>query len=344
MKKRIQRLCVCLLALCALCLIACENSDYGAADGSDLPADTPYVLEFTSNGDGTCYVSAIITNPSYRSAFVVEIPEISPDGDSVTAVRCGTFASNLPAMLTEADFAEIQAALEQRVNEGKMDAFFKAKLESYFARQALESKTTLQAKEDLIAKYPITEHVNIYVLAEDLTAAEKRFVAATLFENAGYTASDCTADLQNLRNTAPNEEILATLPQLPEVVRSGEYITEIQLPSSVTEIDLSLYSSCIGLEKLDLPSCITSIGENAFAYTPLKTVTLPAALTEIGACAFSGCDALTSVTFADAADWHVTEIVPETGEHRIDETVSVADPAQNAEALSKTYCDATWSR
>ena len=45
------------------------------------------VLLFESNGDGTCRVIGV----SDKTMQEIEIPEISPDGDSVTAIAKGAF-------------------------------------------------------------------------------------------------------------------------------------------------------------------------------------------------------------------------------------------------------------
>lgn len=55
-------------------------TDNGGAQGES-------VLIFESKGDGTCAVVGV----SKKQASVIEIPEISPDGDTVTAIATGAF-------------------------------------------------------------------------------------------------------------------------------------------------------------------------------------------------------------------------------------------------------------
>ena len=54
-----------------------------------LAENKPYSLEFTSNGDGTCYVSKLYLNNQYQTAFDIVIPEKSPAGDVVTGIQWG---------------------------------------------------------------------------------------------------------------------------------------------------------------------------------------------------------------------------------------------------------------
>ena len=43
-----------------------------------------YYISYTSNGDGTCFVSGIVVK---EAGVDVKIPKKSPDGDTVTAVK-----------------------------------------------------------------------------------------------------------------------------------------------------------------------------------------------------------------------------------------------------------------
>ena len=109
------------------------------------------------------------------------------------------------------------------------------------------------------------------------------------------------------------------------VIRSGaflacQYITSIQIPSSVTTIGSSAFSQCTFLESAVMSDSVTSIGESAFfgcgkltsvtlssnlnaiptscfeSCESLESITIPESVTSIGNLAFYGCYALTSVT------------------------------------------------
>ena len=74
-------------------------------------------------------------------------------------------------------------------------------------------------------------------------------------------------------------------------------LTNLILPSSVTEIGWGAFDGCSGLTSLTLPSGVTSIGVYAFyGCSGLTSLTLPSSVTSIDAYAFQGCSGLTSLT------------------------------------------------
>ena len=74
-------------------------------------------------------------------------------------------------------------------------------------------------------------------------------------------------------------------------------LTNLTLPSGVTEIGDFAFRNCKGLTSLTLPSGVTKIGRCAFwdCYG-LTSLTLPSGVTEIGYDAFKDCYGLTSLT------------------------------------------------
>ena len=73
-------------------------------------------------------------------------------------------------------------------------------------------------------------------------------------------------------------------------------LTNLILPSSVTEIGGAAFRGCSGLTNLTIPSSITSIAESTFrGCSGLTSLTIPSSVTEIGYSAFSGCSGLTSL-------------------------------------------------
>ena len=74
-------------------------------------------------------------------------------------------------------------------------------------------------------------------------------------------------------------------------------LTNLILPSSVTEIGWGAFDGCSGLTSLTLPSGVTSIGNDAFyGCSGLTSLTIPSGVTSIGKWAFYGCSGLTSLT------------------------------------------------
>ncbi len=70
-------------------------------------------------------------------------------------------------------------------------------------------------------------------------------------------------------------------------------ITEITVPSSITEIGNGAFSNCMGLKKIVFEGSNCSFGTHVFSYcTNLSEITLPSALKEIPKNTFYGCKAL----------------------------------------------------
>ena len=73
-------------------------------------------------------------------------------------------------------------------------------------------------------------------------------------------------------------------------------LTNLTLPSSVTEIGHYAFGGCSGLTSLTLPSSVTEIGLYAFlGCSGLTSLSFPSGITSIGYNAFSGCSGLTSI-------------------------------------------------
>lgn len=74
-------------------------------------------------------------------------------------------------------------------------------------------------------------------------------------------------------------------------------LTSINIPSSVTSISRSAFQNCSSLTSINIPNSVTSIGEFAFELcSNLTSVTIPSSVTSIGTGAFGSCSSLTSVT------------------------------------------------
>lgn len=79
-------------------------------------------------------------------------------------------------------------------------------------------------------------------------------------------------------------------------------LQKVTLPSAITSIGASAFRYCTGLIDLTLPYGVTDIGREAFQYCmALTSITIPAYVTGIGYNSFRGCSGLTSVIFAENA-------------------------------------------
>lgn len=81
----------------------------------------------------------------------------------------------------------------------------------------------------------------------------------------------------------------------------GTGITSIELPTSLTIIDMFAFCNCTTLTSITIPGSVTSIGKYAFkGCAGLVSVTLPDSVTSIRQNAFQNCTGLISVTFPDS--------------------------------------------
>ncbi len=81
----------------------------------------------------------------------------------------------------------------------------------------------------------------------------------------------------------------------------NELVTDVVIPSTVTEINAYAFYNCTSLTSITILNGVTSIGNHAFEYcTSLTSITIPNGVTSIGSSAFCGCTSLESVTIPDS--------------------------------------------
>ena len=80
---------------------------------------------------------------------------------------------------------------------------------------------------------------------------------------------------------------------------NGNKITDLVIPSSITELKNYAFIGCSGLTSVTIPNSVTSIGNQAFYNcTGLTNLTIPNSVTSIGDAAFAACTGLTSIVVA----------------------------------------------
>lgn len=75
-----------------------------------------------------------------------------------------------------------------------------------------------------------------------------------------------------------------------------ESITKVIISDGVTRIASLAFSQCSNLESITIPDSVKSIGECAFIFSGISSITIPASVTYIELSAFMDCENFTSIT------------------------------------------------
>ena len=74
-------------------------------------------------------------------------------------------------------------------------------------------------------------------------------------------------------------------------------IEEVEIPDTVTEIEIYAFHNFMKVKEINLPNSVTSIGDKAFEYCDsLSSITIPNSVTSIGERTFFYCSNLTNIT------------------------------------------------
>lgn len=149
--------------------------------------------------------------------------------------------------------------------------------------------------------------------------------SVTLIKNNAFT--DCTA-LRSVKLGSGLTRISAS------VFDRCIALEEIVLPDSLIEL-FPAFVGCTSLKHIEIPDKVTELYPDTFmGCTQLASVTLGKGMRKIAYHAFEDCPALTSIIFADAANWGYGDpATPEAALVPIDAEI-LADPAQAATLLT----------
>ena len=272
----------------------------------------PYKIAYVSNGDGTCYVSKIITNPLYEEYYTLEIPETSPDGDKVTAIKSSGFLGSLIApMMLEEDFESyIKKPLLKLF--GDEDNFYFKQFMSYWQLKGLEYCSTEEVRKELISHYPIVQYENIYVFDPIVTPVEVakreddiRLYIPEFTPEQAYMLMEKMMTLSVQKRVNNSGSMKAAF---EAHTGGGTMIQKIILPDTLEYIGSHAFAGCSSVGYIDIPDGVMFIGDHAFACCEsLVDIDIPQGVTEIKKGTYMGCHNLVNLVIPN----HIVSIEAE---------------------------------
>lgn len=137
---------------------------------------------------------------------------------------------------------------------------------------------------------------------------DKAFQGCVSLRTLNFNAVSCS-DFSSVYNNRPFYKLdISTInigdsvQVIPAYFAVGlKYLTNIEIPHSVTLIGDNAFSDCSGLTNFNLSNSVTKIGDHAFSYcTGLTNVIIPNSVTDIGDYVFSYCSNLSSIAIPNS--------------------------------------------
>jgi hypothetical protein len=295
-----------------------------AVEWDPFPDEPMYTegLDFTSNGDGTCYVSGIGT----CTDAVVTIPRVSPAGDRVTGIGDSAFfcCYSLQSIIILDNVTDISqkafGGCTSLTNVVIPDSITRIADHTFSYCTALKSISIPDRVTSIgqMAFRNCTSLTSLNIPKSVKNIGEHAFLYSCNFSKisvesgnpAYHSNGNCLID------TASKTLLLgcrnSIIPTNGSITHIGEYafanvknLNCIVIPDSVTSIGKAAFLRCSGLTSITIPDSVSSIGDSAFCYcSDLKRINIPSGITTIEQSAFCGCSSLTSIVIPD----HVTSI------------------------------------
>ena len=149
------------------------------------------------------------------------------------------------------------------------------------------------------------------ILPESLTSMGYQMIEGTAISSITIpkNVSSCSSTYSTDNGPLANSKVLTTvifedgMTSIPSYILAStsynSYVTNVQIPDTVTKIGERAFYKCSRLEKITLPHKLKKIGQNAFSgCASIKEVSLGKNITEIGYGAFASCTNLESITMS----------------------------------------------
>ncbi|MBQ7379529.1 MAG: leucine-rich repeat protein [Clostridia bacterium] len=215
----------------------------------------PYHLYFMSNGDGTCSVEYVTVDPENTQDFVIEIPEKSPTGDTVTKVdlhllgygKVTADTELLPTVISAAAFD----ALREKLIASDMKAFDFNKCTAYFLECTTEGLEGAQLQE-MLDDVPFAQFGDVYVFDANASEAERQKILSYLTVYGGWTEADYEQSRAELLEMAKQCDTLEQAEACLSLLRNRntEHVVGITFPKTVTAIGSDMWYDLKNLQNV----------------------------------------------------------------------------------------------
>ena len=216
-----------------------------------LSKPAPIGLNFTSNGDGTCYVKEIRVDKDYSGDIHLVIPEKAPNGDTVVEIRnfCGLNGSattkNVPVYLT---FESMNAIVDKIKQANDV-----TKTEKHGFTVGVNRERDAKIFKAFYGE-KISENGKGFYELEPFISFNEMDRLAIILNVYAYSEEDCYNDtvkfLDSLAGEKEDKSIQAR-EAFKYLYHVGDRITEITLPSTVKKIGYGAFDGCDNLKKVN---------------------------------------------------------------------------------------------
>jgi len=280
----------------------------------EIAGNTSVGLEYTSNGDGTCFVSGLGTCTDVS----IVIPGVSPDGETVTGI--GAYAFEGYAGILRVVIPEGVTSIGDRAFNGcelleTVEIPYGVLSIGESAFSGCVSLEVMNLPESIVsigeAALADCDSLSHVTLPSGLTA-----VADRLFQYCDNLKSvKLPDDITSIGEWSFEECISLTSLDLPDgVTHIGDFafrncsaLTEIRIPDGVTVIGMETFWGCDSLESVEIPGSVTAIEQGAFeGCISLQSIVIPEGVGYISYRAFENCANLQSITLPESL-WRILD-------------------------------------